>query len=76
MADKFKLKKLLQDGALVARRPINEQQLEEAASTLIRKTSVTRDDLKLVGKDVANDPEIFAATDIDDINDILGGLKK
>ena len=76
MADKVKLKKLLQEGASIGRRSINEQQLEEAASTLIRKTSVTRDELKLVGKDVANDPELFAATDIDDINDILGGLKK
>jgi hypothetical protein len=68
------IKRLLRNAALAANKRIDEQQLGAAAEQLVKKASVQKQDLRLLGESVAHDPEIFAATDTDDMNDVLGRL--
>ena len=72
------LKLKLRVSVLLASKSISEQQLEQAAIllegrvSLVKKASVT--DLEAVGLAAANDRTIFASTDIDDINNLLGSI--
>ena len=76
MPDTNNLKQLLKTAALVARKTITEQQLEKAAQELAQKKQASANDLRVLGESVASDAQIFAATDIDDINNELGRLRE
>jgi hypothetical protein len=67
---------MLKTASSTARRYITEQQLDEAVEQVKQKTKVTKEDLQRIGQSVAHDPEVFACTDIDDINTVLDALKK
>jgi hypothetical protein len=71
MADVEKLKSLLREGAARARKYASEQEVTEAVQELRDKVRVGKSDLLQIGQKVAQDPEIFASTDIDDINTVL-----
>ncbi|QIF03149.1 hypothetical protein [Roseimicrobium sp. ORNL1] len=75
MADKTKLRKVLLESAQAQRKTLSERQLTEATEQLVKKGSVTREDLRQVGRSVAADPEIFAVVDTGKVNDILTGGK-
>jgi hypothetical protein len=70
------LKRILQAGTVAARKHASDRILEEAAQELEKRASVTKRDLQILGEDIAKDPEIFAVTDIDDINDVLDQGRK
>jgi hypothetical protein len=74
MAKLDEIKAKLRVGALTARKSVTEQQLNEAAAELIKRTSVRKQDLEYIGEKVAQDPQVFSATDTDDLNDVLGRL--
>lgn len=76
MPDTNNLKRILKTAALVARKPITEHQLEKAAQELAHKKQASASDLRVLGESVADDAQIFAATDIDDINNELGRLRE
>ena len=70
--DDIKLK--LRVAVILNNKKISEGALNEAAEELVKNASVQKQDLRVLGQRVAHDPEIFASTDIDDINDVLGRL--
>jgi hypothetical protein len=70
------LKQILREGAVAARKYASDQVLEEAARQLEKRASVTKRDLEFLGETLAHDPEIFAVTDIGDINDVLDQGRK
>ena len=70
------LKQILKQGANAARNYVDDQALERAAQQLEKRASVTKQDLEFLGESIANDPEIFAVTDIGDINDVLDQGRK
>ena len=70
------LKQILKQGANAARKYVDDQALERAAQQLEKRASVTKQDLEFLGESIANDPEIFAVTDIGDINDVLDQGRK
>ena len=74
MAKLDEVKTKLRVGALAAKKYVTEQQLNEAAAELIKRTSARKQDLEYIGEKVAQDPYVFSATDTDDLNDILGRL--
>jgi len=74
MPDQTDLKQLLRLGAIRAKRYPSERQLDEAVQLIRGRTKIAKDDLQRIGETVAHDPEIFAATDIDDINTVLDSL--
>jgi hypothetical protein len=74
MAKIDEIKAKLRVGELAERKYVTEQQLNEAAADLIKRTSVRKQDLEYIGEKVAQDPHVFSATDTDDLNDILGRL--
>ncbi len=74
MAKLDEIKAKLRIGAMAARKSVTEQQLNEAAGELVKKTSVRKQDLEYIGEKVAQDPQVFSATDTDDLNDILSRL--
>lgn len=76
MPDKDNLKKLLRTAVAANRKQITEQQLETAAGELLKKASVTKSDVILLGESVTKDREMFAVVDIGDINDVLARGKK
>ena len=76
MPDKNDLKRLLRAAAAANRKQVTEQQLETAASELVKKASVTDNDIALLGESVTRDKEAFAVVDIGDINDVLARGKK
>jgi len=76
MPDKDNIKRLLRAAVVTNRKQITEQQLETAASELVKKSSVTKSDVILLGESVAKDREMFAVVDIGDINDVLARGKK
>ena len=77
MAEKDDLKRILRAAALAANKFPTERQLNEAAEELEKKIRVTKSDIQELGEKVASNAEIFATTDIGDINDVLErGRKK
>ncbi len=76
MPDKNDLKRLLRAAAASNRKQVTELQLETAASELVKKASVTDNDIALLGESVTRDKEAFAVVDIGDINDVLARGKK
>ncbi len=76
MADTNDLKRLLRTGSITGRRNVTDHQLDEATEQVKRYTRVTKRDLERIGESVAHDPEVFACTDIDDINTVLDALQK
>lgn len=75
MPDSNDLKRKLRIAALAAKVYPNDQQLDEAVQELTKKAHVTRGDLQEIGRKVASNSEIFASTDIEDINNILDQIK-
>lgn len=53
---------------------VTEHQLEVATLFLEKKASVRKSDIEFIGENVVGDSHIFASTDIDEINDVLGRL--
>jgi len=75
MADKTSLKAALRAGIPAYKRHlISEAQVSRAAETLIELRKVSPQILENVGASVANDRQIFASVDIDDIVTILNDL--
>lgn len=69
--NKEKLKEILQDAAISARKHTTERVLEEAAKVIQRKPRIGKEDLREIGESIANDKDIFATIDIEDINNVL-----
>lgn len=76
MADKQDIKTLLQKSASYQRKIVTNAQLEAAANELLLLEHITKSDLEKIGRINASDPAIFAATDIEDINNVLDTIKK
>ena len=79
MATENDLKLLLSSAALRRGRSLTQHQLNEAVTLLRnrkRVAMVKKADVELIGESVANDRQLFAATDIDDINTVLDSLGK
>lgn len=76
MADKSDLKRLLRVAVAAKRKYATEQQLDEATELLTKQASITREGIRALGESVAHDPELFAASDPDSVNDILGELRR
>lgn len=76
MADIEDIKRELRVGALLARKTASERVLTEAAEELVKKASITESDLISVGRKIASDPQIFSASDIEDINNILDQIRR
>jgi hypothetical protein len=74
MAKRDDIKAKLRLAALQARKYATERQLDEAAADLERRSFVRKEDLETLGEKVANDRQIFASTDTDDMNNLLGRL--
>ena len=68
------IKQRLRWAAQAAKKPVTEQQLNEAAEQLEKRSRVEKSDLRKLGSDVVGDTEIFASTDTDDMNNLLGRL--
>jgi len=75
MPDSTDLKRKLRYAALAANAQPTERQLDEAVQELEKKAHVTKSDLFEVGRKVASNSEIFASTDIEDINNILDQIR-
>ena len=69
------IKLILQTAALAAHKAVTESELNEAVIEIIKKADVSKQDLRTIGQKVANDAEIFAIADPDDVNDVLARLK-
>jgi hypothetical protein len=65
------IKRILKTAAFAARKYPTEKQLTEAAEELVKKGWITEEDVLVVGEKVASDRQIFATTDIEDINNVL-----
>lgn len=75
MADIHELRRLLSASVQAQRKSLSEKQLSEATEQIVKKGSVTRDDLREVGRNVAADPDIFTVVDTGKVNDTLTGGK-
>ena len=79
MPDENDLKRLLSIAAQHAGKSVTQQQLNEAVAELRSRKlfgMVKKADIEAVGQKVANDQQIFATTDIDDVNTVLDTLGK
>jgi hypothetical protein len=76
MPDSDDIKLILRRAALTAKVTPTERQLDEAVQELTKKASVTQTDLREIGQKVAGLQHIFAATDIEDINNILDQTRR
>lgn len=76
MADITDLKRKLLLGALAVNERPTDKVLTEAAEELVKKASVTEGDLREVGRKTAANERIFAASDLEDINNILDQLRR
>lgn len=76
MADKDDLKRKLRNAAYASRAIPTDRQLDEAVEEITKKAHVTKSDIEDVGRKVASNSEIFASTDIEDINNILDQIKR
>lgn len=77
MPNENDLKRLLSIAAQRAGKSVTQQQLSEAVAELRNRKRlgmVKKADVEAVGQKVANDHEIFATTDIDDVNTVLDTL--
>ena len=72
--DEIKIRTKLRLAAIVAKKSLTEKQLDESVEELKAKRFVKKADLNEIGQKVAGDREIFASTDVDDINNLLGRL--
>ena len=75
MADENDLKRILRTAAYASKKSPTEQQLNEAVSEIVKKTAINTSDLLSIGRQVANDSEIFAVADPDDVNDVLARIR-
>ena len=79
MATENDLKLLLNSAASHRGKSLTPQQLNEAVTLLRnrrRVAMVKKADVETIGESVANDRQLFASTDIDDINTVLDSLGK
>lgn len=77
MPDENDLKRLLSIAAQRAGKSVTQQQLSEAVTELRNRKRlgmVKKADVEAVGQKVANDQQLFATTDIDDVNTVLDTL--
>jgi hypothetical protein len=75
MADIERLKTVLRQGVAKQRKFATSQQIDEVARRLEQEHPLTesqvQEKLKRFGADIFGDPNIFAATDIDDIITVI-----
>lgn len=75
MPDEIDIKRILRTAALTARKSVTETELNEAVVEIVKKAAINTQDLRSIGQKVANDAEIFAVADPDDVNDVLARLR-
>jgi hypothetical protein len=74
MAKIDEIKQKLRVAVAVAKKQATERQINEAAEVLQKRAHVEKRDLRVLGEQIVGDPEIFASTDTDDMNNLLGRL--
>ena len=74
MAD---IKEILQNGIRFgAVRMVNPKQIDQAADQLIQSSSVSREILEQMGRDIAGGSLLFKDVDIDQVNKMLKKMKR
>lgn len=74
MANKDDVVRKLRVSVILQNKEISEGQLLEAAAEVIKLGHVKKADLQELGQKVAGDRQIFATTDTEEMNNLLGRL--